>query len=216
MNYKLPKKFKILINVTVIAIFIGYALLTSEVEIVQGNTIYNNNNIVQNIIPYETYEQVNNNLDFGEKRIIQNGINGLSVDVNGTNIVLQQPQPQIVEIGEKILYTFTGSLTGYTPYCDGCSGRVGAGQDVRGGNIYYNDAKYGKLRIVAADPKFPYGTILRLRNLNISEEPILAIVLDRGGAVKGNLIDLLFASNEDAPPGVTQSNITVDVIREGY
>lgn len=216
MKKIIPQKFGIVIKLSIIVLFIGYAIITSEVETVHGNTQEKQQNVIQSIIPYESYEQINNNLDFGEKRIVQSGINGLTVDCNGTKITLQQPQVEIIEIGEKILYTFNGSLTGYGPDCAGCSGRVGAGQDVRNGNIYYNDEKYGKLRIVAADTSLPYGTVIRIRNARISDGPILAIVLDRGGAVKGKLIDLLFASSKDIPAGTSQSNITVDVIRLGY
>ncbi len=216
MKLNIPKKFGIIVKVSALILFVVYAVITSEVEPVSGNTIEQDKNVIQKIIPYESYEQVNNNLDFGEKRIVQSGINGLTASYNGTEIVLQKPQAEIVEIGEKILYTFTGSLTGYGPDCYGCNGRIGAGQDVRNGNIYYNDSKYGKLRIVAADSKFPYGTILRIRNTNISDDAILSIVLDRGGKVKGNLIDLLFPSSSEIPPNATQSNITVDVIRLGY
>lgn len=216
MKLNIPNKIGIVIKVSAVVAFVLYAGATSKVESVSGNTITKKQEVVQSIIPYETYEQVNTNLDFGEKKVVQVGINGVVANYNGSQIILQQPQNEIIERGEKILYTFNGSLTGYGPDCPGCSGRVGAGQDVRGGNIYYNDAKYGKLRIVAADKKLPYGTVLRIRDSRISTEPIMAIVLDRGGAVKGNLLDLLFASSSEVPPATTQSNITVDVIRLGY
>lgn len=216
MKFNIPKKFGIVIKISAIAMFVGYAILTSDVETVHGNTAVVKPEVTQTIIPYESYEQVNNNLDFGEKRVVQSGINGLIANYGDTKIVLQQPQTEIIEYGEKILYRFNGSMTGYGPDCAGCSGRVGAGQNVTNGNIYYNDSKYGKLRIVAADTKLPYGTVIRIRNSRISNEPIMAIVLDRGGAVKGNLIDLLFASSSEIPAGTTQSNIAVDVIRLGY
>ena len=216
MKFNIPKKFGIVIKVSATILFVAYAAITSDVEVVRGNTVQEKINVTQNIIPYESYEQVNNNLDFGEKRVVQVGINGLSANYNGTEIILQNPQSEIVEVGQKIIDTFTGSLTGYGPDCYGCSGRVGGGQDVRNGNIYYNDVKYGKLRIVAADAKFPYGTIMRIRDARISNEPIMAIVLDRGGAVKGNKLDLLFESSSSVPGIATQSNITVDVIRLGY
>ena len=63
-----------------------------------------------------------------------------------------------------ILETRVGKLTAYGPDCPGCSGRVGWGQNVTGGNIYYNDSTYGQLRIVAGDRKYPYGTIVRIKN----------------------------------------------------
>ena len=49
---------------------------------------------------------------------------------------------------------FTGTITGYGPDCVGCSGKLGCPpyQDVRNGNIYYEDKDYGKIRILARDP----------------------------------------------------------------
>ena len=64
----------------------------------------------------------------------------------------------------EVLETRVGKLTAYGPDCPGCSGRVGWGQNVTGGNIYYNDSTYGQLRIVAGDKKYPYGTIVRIKN----------------------------------------------------
>ena len=107
-------------------------------------------------------------------------------------------------------------MTGYGPDCVGCSGRVGAGQDVRNGNIYYEDKQFGKIRIIAADKKFPYGTIIRINNSRVSEKPFLAVVMDRGGAIKGNKIDLLFESEKSVPGITTQKNVTMDVVRLGW
>ena len=41
--------------------------------------------------------------------------------------------------------SFVGQMTGYGPDCDGCGGRVSCPprQDVRNGNIYYQDKIYG-------------------------------------------------------------------------
>ena len=79
------------------------------------------------------------------------------------------------------LETFTGSLTGYGPDCYGCGGKTSTGYDLRE-NIYYEDAEYGTIRIVAADKYFPFYSIIRISNVP-GMEPFIAIVLDRGGDV---------------------------------
>ena len=151
-----------------------------------------------------------------ERKVVQEGIDGLVVEYNGVKVVVQKPQSEVIQVGEKFIETFTGSMTGYGPDCKGCGGKVGYGLNVTNGNIYYEDAKYGKLRIIAADKKYPYGTVMRISNSNVLKEPTLAIVLDRGGAVKGSKIDLLFDSEKNIPRGTSQKGITIDVVRLGF
>ena len=216
MNSKLPKKFGTILKFSTVAAFAVYTSLTSKVEVVHSLTPELDANIIQNIVPYETYTETNPELPFMEQKVVQKGINGLTVLYNGVKVEVQKPQAEVIQVGEKVISTFVGSMTGYGPDCVGCSGRVGAGQDVRNGNIYYEDKQFGKIRIIAADKKFPYGTIIRINNSRVSEEPFLAVVMDRGGAIKGNKIDLLFES-EDAVPGITtQKNVTMDVVRLGW
>lgn len=117
-----------------------------------------------------------------------------------------------------ILETRVGKLTAYGPDCPGCSGRVGWGQNVTGGNIYYNDSTYGQLRIVAGDRKYPYGTIVRIKNSRAGHD-IMAIVLDRGGSVgigKATMFDLLFASGSEASSFGTSKNCTFEILRYGF
>lgn len=118
----------------------------------------------------------------------------------------------------EILETQVGKLTAYGPDCPGCGGKVGWGQDVRGGNIYYNDATYGQLRIVAGDKKYPYGTIVRIKNSRAGHD-ITAIILDRGGSVgigKATMFDLLFTSSSEASKFGTSNNCTFEILRYGF
>ena len=217
MKRKLPKKFGTIIKISAVSSFAIYVAITSKVEAVHSLTTPElNSDITQNIIPYDVYEETNANLPFMERQVVQEGINGLTVEYNGVKVEVQKPQSKIIQVGEKVISTFIGSMTGYGPDCKGCSGKVGAGQDVRNGNIYYNDPKYGKLRIVAADSKYPYGTIMRVSNSKVLKEPTLVVVMDRGGAVKGDKIDLLFETEKNIPSGITQKNVTIDVIRLGW
>ena len=151
-----------------------------------------------------------------EKKTVQVGMNGLTIEYNGIKVDIQKSQPEIIEIGQKVIDTFIGSITGYGPDCKGCSGEVAAGQNVKDGNIYYNDSKYGKLRIIAADKKYPYGSVFRISNSKVLSEPTLAIVMDRGSAIKDNKIDLLFESEKSVPKATTQKNIIIDIIRLGW
>ena len=114
--------------------------------------------------------------------------------------------------------TLVGTMSGYGPDCAGCSGGLAAGWNARGGNVYYTDATYGKIRIVAGDRSLPFGTIIRVVNSNAGV-PFYAIVLDRGGAIgigKRYMFDLLFASEADAMKWGLSKNTTFEIVRYGY
>ena len=130
---------------------------------------------------------------------------------------------------KKALETFIGSLTGYGPDCYGCGGRTSSGYDLRE-KIYYDDAEYGTIRIVAADKYFPFYSIIRISNVP-GMEPFIAIVLDRGGDVgwyrnsvsgeimfdsqKGTLFDLAFTTEKDPNILGKTNNVKFEVLRSG-
>ena len=95
--------------------------------------------------------------------------------------------------------TYTGLVTAYGPDCYGCYGSMTAMGDYVGeGNIYYNHPTYGTIRIVAGD-KTILNKVVRITGLNISSEPVIAIVRDTGGDIgfnkpKGIILDLLYTS----------------------
>ena len=116
-----------------------------------------------------------------------------------------------------VLETQVGTMSAYGLDCVGCSGRVGASYDAAGNNVRYYDPNYGECRIIAADPKYPYGTIIRVVNSNIGT--FNAIVLDRGGAIgigRRYMADLLFHTEAEASNFGLSRNVTFEVLRYGY
>ncbi len=121
--------------------------------------------------------------------------------------------------GMKNKVTFTGTLTGYGPDCAGCGGHVACrpNQDVRNGNIYYNDSKYGKIRILAADYSIPCGSIIHIENFKFSDNgEVIGIVLDRGSAIVGLTMDLLYPSEAATVAIGRQRNIKFTIERWGW
>lgn len=113
-----------------------------------------------------------------------------------------------------VIRTYVGTLTGYGPNCSGCSGKTASGYDVRNTSTYM-DPEFGEVRIVAADALIPFYTIVRISNIP-DTDPIIAIVLDTGGAVgfgKHALFDLLFPSEQVAMP--LTYNVKFEILREG-
>lgn len=116
-----------------------------------------------------------------------------------------------------VLETQVGTMSAYGLDCSGCSGRVGAGYNASGNNVRYIDATYGECRIIAADPKYPYGTIIRVKDSKIGT--FNAIVLDRGGAIgigRRYMADLLFTTEAEASDFGLSRNTTFEVLRYGY
>ena len=78
----------------------------------------------------------------------------------------------------------------YTAYCEGCIGITKSGHDVRN-TIYYEG-----MRILAAPKHIPLYTIY---DVTLEDgETFRAIVLDRGGAIKGDRLDILVSTKEYA------------------
>lgn len=121
--------------------------------------------------------------------------------------------------------TFTGRLTTYGGDCTGCSGGSSAGVSlspttgVNGSNspyLTYNGQKYYCL---AADRSIPFGTVIKISNHNLNTaSTIYGIVVDRGGAIKGNKIDIFKGSEGGGRTyfsGGTSNNTQFEIVSLG-
>ena len=116
-----------------------------------------------------------------------------------------------------VLQTYKGNITAYGPDCVGCIGITASGYKVKK-TIYYYDKEYGKIRIVAADKSLPFGTIVRISDLKNTNEPIIAIVLDRGSAIgfnKSVYFDLLYKSEKETY-SFGKRKAVFEILRRGY
>ena len=114
-------------------------------------------------------------------------------------------------------YSFVGDLTGYAGDCALCTGYLACPPrtNVLKEGIYFNDKTYGTLIIAASSRKYPCGTIIEFDVGKLSDEPIVAIILDRG--VVGNDIDLLTENEDIAIKEVGRvRNLEFRVLREGW
>lgn len=154
------------------------------------------------------------NYTFSTLSVVTNNNLKKSLDIK----VIQENQNELYSQGTyNPIYTFMGELTGYAGDCPLCSGYLACPPrtNVLKKGIYYNDSTYGKIRIVASSKKYPCGTILKFNVKKLSDEPMIAIVLDRG--VSGNVIDLLTESEDYATKHVGRvKNLEFEVLREGW
>ena len=75
---------------------------------------------------------------------------------------------------------------------------------------------YGKIRILAADYAIPCGTIVKITNVSFTNEPIIGIVLDRGGAIQGNIMDFLVTETDNMDVVGRQKNVHYEILRWGW
>lgn len=134
--------------------------------------------------------------------------------------VIVTPDEPNLFYDKAVIMTEVGTITGYGPDCDTCSG---IGKTRSGHNLYesmyYEDSEFGTVRILAADYSFGKGAIFRVSNIP-GMEPFIAIVLDTGGNVgygKGTLFDLAYQTEKDPKNKVIgkTANVTFELLREG-
>lgn len=138
-------------------------------------------------------------------------VHGAYVKIGNEKVVYQRPKAQPVKKqtvavkaapqakaqatnGRKV----TMNVSAYTAQCVGCSGITASGFDVR------NRVTKDGMRIVAAPPGYKFGTVMHIPGYG------KAVVLDRGGAIKGNKLDLLVATKQEAI-NWGRRNVTVTV-----
>ena len=119
--------------------------------------------------------------------------------------------------GFNVLSREIGNISHFGPDCQGCGiGYVATGDYVGSGRINYIDKTFGTVRIVAADKKYPLGSILRL---TYKDRVIITIVLDRGGGIgdgRKYQIDLLAESEAHSSNLGVMYGATIEALRLGY
>lgn len=96
------------------------------------------------------------------------------------------PKSQSIEPAKEWM---TVEATAYTADCKGCIGITKAGSDVRN-TIYHKNG----MRIIATDPSvIPLGSIVEIEGFDE-----LFVADDIGGAIKGNRIDILMSTKDEA------------------
>ena len=168
--------------------------------------------------------------------LVEDNSSVVQEEVNAEDKVKEEDTTVNVPL-DNVIETYTGILTGYGPDCVGCgnpnTGKVVTSSGYHVSNfvngaiepaftITYNDSEYGEVRIVAADDSIPFYSIVRI-NVPHWDEPVIAIVLDRGSTVgfsncrspKGCLtqFDLLYPTEAESL-GKTK-NVKFELLRSG-
>ena len=199
------RKFCIIINSILVILIISVITLNPEVNKTSMNTA-SKSLTTSALLSAKPEEEV---VVEEEKKDIEEVVSDFEEEVSNNTVE--------ASVITDVLETQVGTMSAYGLDCAGCSGRVGASYDAAGNNVRYYDPNYGECRIIAADPKYPYGTIIRVVDSKIGT--FNAIVLDRGGAIgigRRYMADLLFTSEAEASGFGLSRNTTFEVLRYGY
>jgi uncharacterized protein YabE (DUF348 family) len=176
--------------------------------------------VVEEPTDFTVVSRKDSNLSKGKEKVVQEGKKGLVekkyeiIKENGKEVsrklisekVVKDSQDKIVSVGTKVLVAqvsrgssssssasasaesggreFYVSSTAYTASCNGCSGYTATGINLK--------ANPG-MKVIAVDPSvIPLGTKVYVEGYGY------AVAADTGGAIKGNKIDVFFASKSDA------------------
>lgn len=197
------KRFYLIVNSILVIIILGVVFLVPESENAKATSSVLSRGLTTSLIEVTSKEKNYDDTDIDE------------VVYNFTSTVNNSiAEPKLIT---DVLETIVGTMSGYGLDCKGCSGVVGARYDARGNNLRYNDPVYGECRIVAGDKKYPYGTIVRVKNSKIGT--FNAIVLDRGsdiGIGRRYMFDLLFWTEKESYDFGLSRNTTFEILRYGY
>jgi len=166
--------------------------------------------VVEEPIHFAVVTKKDNNLSQGTEKVVSQGQEGLLtkefevVLENGKEVsrtllketTVKEKQDKVVAVGTKVSAQtvsrgadnvskeFFVSSTAYTANCNGCSGVTATGVNLR--------ANPG-VKVIAVDPSvIPLGTKVYVEGYGY------AVAADTGSAIKGNKVDVFFASKEDA------------------
>ncbi|MBR5370500.1 MAG: hypothetical protein IK137_04280 [Bacilli bacterium] len=197
------KRFFLILNSILVIIIVGLVFMVPCSENAKATSSVSTKGLATSLI------NATSKYDVVDTTSMDQTISNFTSSVN-SNIA----EPKLIT---DVLETIVGTMSGYGLDCKGCSGVVGARYDARGNNLRYNDPVYGECRIVAGDKKYPYGTIVRVKDSKIGT--FNAIVLDRGsdiGIGRRYMFDLLFWTEKESYDFGLSRNTTFEILRYGY
>lgn len=215
-----------------------FHLLIISIISIGGNTIFNydikndNNskslNFINTVVKYDTIHQNNIKIPSNITNILVKGEDGLvhQDELGKDLLVIKQKIDEVIEVGTGPYGEYSGVLTAYGPDCNGCTGVTyckkpnNTYHNLINDSIYYEDEKYGKVRILAADHRlFKCGTIIELKNSDLGS--VIGIVMDTGSGMKNAydnnwyLIDMAYETEKDLNVATNKST-TFSVKRWGW
>lgn len=179
----------ILINLSVIIIFMVFVACFQKVTFSSDNNSYKKNSApLVSVLKYETIitydETIPNNIT---KNVVE-GQDGLYyLNDEGNKTIINEVVNEEIVVGTGKYGVYKGIMTGYGPDCVTCDGlgvvacptRDNKSFNLIEDGIYYDDTEFGSVRVLAAAlAEFPCGTIVEVDSSNLGK--FMGIVLDTG------------------------------------
>ena len=161
--------------------------------------------VVEETIQLKTEKKSDSTLLSGSEKVIRQGKSGkvektyeiVKVDGKIRNkklikeTIVKEMEPKIIAVGTKMpsrgdvaAKEMLVTATAYTPYCTGCSGTTATGLNIR---------QNPNMKVIAVDPAvIPLGTKVYVDGYGY------AVAGDTGSAIKGNKIDILMPTKQEA------------------
>ena len=197
------KRFYLIVNSILVIIIVGLVFMVPESKNAKATSSILSKSLTTSLISATSEEKIIDDTSMDE--VVYNFTSSVNNSI---------AEPKLIT---DVLETIVGTMSGYGLDCKGCSGVVGARYDAKGNNLRYYDKTYGECRIVAGDKKYPYGTIVRVKDSKIGT--FNAIVLDRGsdiGIGRRYMFDLLFWTEKESYDFGLSRNTTFEILRYGY
>lgn len=197
------KRFYFILNSILVIIIVGLVFMVPESSNAKATSSILSKSLTTSLINATSQEAVIDDTSMDE--VVSNFTSSVNNNITESKLITD------------VLETVVGTMSGYGLDCKGCSGHVGARYDAKANNLRYNDPVYGECRILAGDKKYPYGTIVRVKDSKIGT--FNAIVLDRGsdiGIGRRYMFDLLFMTEKESYDFGLSRNTTFEILRYGY
>lgn len=196
MNFYLLKLIGKCFNLLFVFILSIFNFDSSKNEyLVKNNNENKKLNIVTEVIEYKVINTYDSSIPKNISKVTKEGKEGIYfINYSGDKIVLEEAVNEEITVGTGKYGVYKGVITGYGPDCRTCDGkgivscrtREKKDFNLLKDGIYYDDAEYGKVRVLAAAlTEFPCGTIIDVESKTLGN--FKGIVLDTGYDMRKHL-----------------------------
>lgn len=177
--------------------------------------------IAKEVLPYDTVEETDSELDSSVEEIRQEGVSGekeviyevvlkdgkeVGRTAKATKVILQ-PVTEVTVVGTKVQLASASRGTGSYGDVIYCESTAYSGGGITATGLVPVSARSAGRGTIAVDPRvIPLGSLVYVEGYGE------AIAADTGGAIQGNIVDIYVDSHEEAISWGRKYNVAVSII----
>lgn len=177
--------------------------------------------IAKEVLPYDTVEETDSELDSSVEEIRQEGVSGEKEVIyevvlkDGKEVartakatkVISQPVTEVTVVGTKVQLASASRGTGSYGNVIYCESTAYSGGGITATGLVPVSARSAGRGTIAVDPRvIPLGSLVYVEGYGE------AIAADTGGAIQGNIVDIYVDSHEEAISWGRKYNVAVSII----